>query len=191
VSEKQPVKPRGGQEEASAYHEAGHAVVAVLLGIRIGKEGASIIPECDTEGWVHLRKGFSGNPKYDNNIRVRDGLETRVMISLAGEAAQRHFRPSSVRSDQGMSDRHHAVNELSYLASSPEELEPYLKWLDIRVNRMIACHWKQTATVANALLEKKRLSAKEVGALIYPPAAYKPSLSFDKGDLSARPTGKS
>jgi len=180
VSEKKPVKLGGGQEEASAYHEAGHAVVAVLLGIRLGKEGASIIPECDTEGWVHLRKGFSGNPKYDNNIKVRDGLETRVMISLAGETAQRRFWPSSVRSYEGMSDRHHAVNELSYLTSSPEELEPYLRWLDIRVNRMIACHWKQTTTVANALLEKKRLSAKEVLALVYPLPPINPRYHTDK-----------
>ena len=41
---------------ATAYHEAGHAVIAWRLGM-LGKRGASIVPDVDSHGRVHTRRG--------------------------------------------------------------------------------------------------------------------------------------
>lgn len=39
------------QEAATAYHEAGHAVVADHLGQKIGQGEASILPDADFDGY--------------------------------------------------------------------------------------------------------------------------------------------
>jgi ATP-dependent Zn protease len=36
--------------QATAYHEAGHAIAAIRLGIGIGRKGVSIIPATDFSG---------------------------------------------------------------------------------------------------------------------------------------------
>jgi hypothetical protein len=85
------------QRRATAYHEAGHVVAAIIQGIRLGRKGTSIIPDVDSAGRAHIRKGFKGNPEYEMSGSTRLGAERRAIVSLAGEAAQRKFRPSSIR----------------------------------------------------------------------------------------------
>ena len=43
---------------STAYHEAGHAVVALHLGVGIGRNGVSIVREGDADGWAHIRRGY-------------------------------------------------------------------------------------------------------------------------------------
>jgi hypothetical protein len=50
------------QRRATAYHEAGHVVAAIIQGIRLGRKGTSIIPEVDSAGRAYIRKGFKGTP---------------------------------------------------------------------------------------------------------------------------------
>ena len=38
----------------TAYHEAGHAVVAFRLGLRIGRGGITIAPSEDSSGTAHI-----------------------------------------------------------------------------------------------------------------------------------------
>jgi hypothetical protein len=53
------------QREATAYHEAGHAVAAMQIGVGIGRKGLSIVPGEGFAGFVHVLKGFSGNPELE------------------------------------------------------------------------------------------------------------------------------
>jgi ATP-dependent Zn protease len=47
------------QAAATAYHEAGHAVIAHHLGQKIGREGASILPDADSDGSGNLSVAFA------------------------------------------------------------------------------------------------------------------------------------
>ncbi len=65
-------------DPATAYHEAGHAVVALALGRPVHK--VSILPTRDRLGWCEYRKGVF-RP-------TEDWLEREVLIALAGMAAE-------------------------------------------------------------------------------------------------------
>ena len=39
------MKPRRRRHESAAYHEAGYAVAAFILRLKIGRRGVSIVPE--------------------------------------------------------------------------------------------------------------------------------------------------
>lgn len=66
------------QEILTAYHEAGHAVIALSLG-RIVKE-VSILPGGKRLGYCEMQKG--------TGRKLKDTLETDVLILLAGLAAE-------------------------------------------------------------------------------------------------------
>jgi len=151
--------------EATAYHEAGHAVAAFQLGIRIGRRGVSIIPAKDGSlGLVDILKGFRGRPDIMTSDRMRLGAEKQAIVSFVGEIAQRKFRPRSVRRDHGWSDRYKTTDLMGYFVATDKELRAYLKWLHIRAELFVSSpyNWSLIEAVAAMLLERKRLSAEEV-----------------------------
>ena len=87
-------------QKTVAYHEAGHAVVARLLGVEIkhafgssggGRrpiQGGSAHGNVTTHSARHLARG---TPAY------RQALKTDILICLAGIAAQWHYRPQSTK----------------------------------------------------------------------------------------------
>ena len=66
------------RKELTAYHEAGHAVMALLMGRSVQK--VSIIPSQNRLGAVTIQKGRSK--------QVQDKLEAEMLILLAGMAAE-------------------------------------------------------------------------------------------------------
>lgn len=83
------------EREVAAYHEAGHAVAAIKLGVRINRQGVTIVPCDDYGGMVDVGKGFRGNPEVQITAAMRIGAEKRAITAFAGVMAQRRF-PSSV-----------------------------------------------------------------------------------------------
>jgi ATP-dependent Zn protease len=65
-------------DEAVAYHEAGHAVVALALGRPV--HGVSVLPDRENLGLCEFKKG-AFRPSDD-------WLEREILISLAGLAAE-------------------------------------------------------------------------------------------------------
>lgn len=160
MKSRRQVKPMSVELKSVAYHEAGHAAVAIRLGIGIGRKGVTIIPDKHTLGWAQIRKGFSGNPDYETSGRMRLKIENRVLVLLAGLHAS--------QSGEGCEDDlRRAWNLLEYFCGSHEEVQAYLDWLNIRAKQLVeseVCKVKIEA-IAQALLEKKKLSAGEVKAI--------------------------
>lgn len=65
-------------DRATAYHEAGHAVIALLLGRPV--HAVSVLPTRDLQGWCQFR-----NPVFRPS---EDWLEREILIALAGMAAE-------------------------------------------------------------------------------------------------------
>src|SRR5437868_7635904 len=65
-------------DEATAYHEAGHAVVALALDRPV--QGVSILPERDHLGRCEFRKGVFRPSE--------DWVEREILIALGGIAAE-------------------------------------------------------------------------------------------------------
>lgn len=156
------------QAAATAYHEAGHAVVADHLGQKIGQGGASILSGADFDGYVSLPVCFTGTLEGERTGRMRLLAEKRAVVFLAGIEAQRTYRPSSVRNYHASHDYKHAVEVIEYFSESPEELDAYLRLLHTRARNLIQVPaiWESIERVAAALLEHKQLSRTELRSLI-------------------------
>jgi hypothetical protein len=110
---------------ATAYHEAGHAVAAIAYGKGIRRQGAPIVPDAEGAlGSVWMLKHIPGDPSAGTlNGRMRLRIEEDVIVKLAGGAAHRKFRPSSVRSYHSRTDNESAIDLLSYVVGDERELK--------------------------------------------------------------------
>lgn len=149
---------------ASAYYEAGHAVIAMHLGLGLPETGLSVVPSDDVSEVVSIERDHSDSPGTSLNHNKRQRIESRVMETLAGTAAQRYFRYLPTNPVHGEQDQGKALDLLFLISGSNEEREAYLMWLTVRVQDMltmpaVCC---QIIAVADALLERKSLTAREV-----------------------------
>jgi hypothetical protein len=90
------------------------------------------------------------------------------MISLAGALAQKRVLPRSLRSWQSRGDYQKATILAQRFCPSVVETKAFLKWLEVRTQNRLDAHWKTVELIANALLARKSLSAKEFDELICP-----------------------
>src|SRR5271163_2105137 len=75
------MEPIYDHDQATAYHEAGHAVVALILGRPVKR--VSILPKHERLGVCEFGKG-SVKPSEDR-------LEREILIALGGIAAEARF----------------------------------------------------------------------------------------------------
>jgi hypothetical protein len=176
----------GQQLWATAYHEAGHVVAALAYRKGIRRQGTTIFPDAEGAlGSVYMLKHIPGDPSVGGSYRgdlltgrMRLRIEDDVIVSLAGGAAQRKFRPSSVRSYHGQSDNEAANDLLMYIVRDERELKAYWRLLMVRTENFVRnpMRWMQIEAIAKALMERKTHSPGElrqiyVGALGGPTAA--------------------
>lgn len=152
-----------------AYHEAGHAVIAIHLGIGVGRRGVNVIPDENRTGVAHILKGFAGRPDVEISDRMRLGAEKNALATFAGEAAQRKYRPTSVRSWHASKDRRDIVDLLSYFVPETRELEAYCHWLQIRAENLIKKPEvrAQIQAVAETLVKRSQLKPEEVRTICW------------------------
>lgn len=161
------------QREATAFHEAGHAVAAIRLGVGLGRHGVTIEPGEGYHGRCHALKGFAGSPEYGISPTKQVRIENRVIVLLCGPAAQRRHRASSIRSHHPRADYHGAVDLLSYLGGSDRTLEKHFTYLAARADDFVASrtNWPMITAVAKELLKRVRLSNADVRRIFIESAA--------------------
>ena len=177
---------------ATAYHEAGHAVISHFERMRL--RSASIVPEGTSKGRV------TDNPRIPTwvseatpTIAVRDRVERNIRTFLAGEVAQRRFNPRSVRRVHGSQDMKYATHLLEAISTSPqpvpgedvyeydEEYRLYLRLLKKQTERLVEFHWPYIEVVTRTLFERKELKAREIRELIYQESDRQLKAHYAKG----------
>ena len=154
--------------EAVAYHEAGHAIMAWLLNVRIRK--ATIVPDARAGSLGHVRheKLLLGKfPEFDNSDRQRIRIEKLIVVCLAGPIAQVLFRPRSFRKYHASSDWKQAVDLSSLCNGSDPAITKHLAYLEIRTRDSLQTPSNRVfiECVAKELVNKHTLSGKEVSAI--------------------------
>lgn len=149
---------------ATAYHEAGHAVIAMQLGR--GFSRVSIQPDADSLGRT-LYSAFnrSFNPDINSSTKTRLRIEQCIMCALAGPEAEAQFKGSS-RGLGAHGDYKHAVDMASYECGSNEEITAYRKWLRAKTANKVKISWGQIEAVAEALVERTSLTRKEAEQVV-------------------------
>ena len=152
------------KEQVTAYHEAGHFVVALFLHVPI--KYVTVNPDSDSNG--HCRTGFRFREQqiYDLSDTTIIKFEKDVMVNLAGYEAARKFRPSSVRRHHAASDRNNVI-ELISRAGAPNETSLWIKLLTIRTRNLLEIRWNEVEKIAAALLERKWLSLEDGQRIIF------------------------
>jgi hypothetical protein len=152
----------------TAYHEAGHAVMALALRCRF--RHISIIPD-DNQGTLgHVLQGkiatFDTETR-DPSSKMRYHLERLALVSLAGNAAECLFTDHKIKTGSG-SDFSHACLYLNYLTPDEDELLTYGKWLIERAKVILSSSWNWYAveTLAKELLKKKYMGRKIVYKIV-------------------------
>jgi hypothetical protein len=158
----------------SAYHEAGHAVVAYDQGVRV--HGISIVPDEGRMGHVSidtlLLNRLAPTFQYNKGARNRFTMERHVMVLQGGHAAVQRLIPTRKKLSETVngegSDHNIAMNLVKAFAEGDREAEKYFQWLDARTEGVIVnpLRWFQVRILAEALLKHEQLGARKVREII-------------------------
>ncbi len=135
----------------TAYHEAGHAVMALLMGRSIQK--VSIIPSQNRLGVCTIKKGRAK--------QVQDKLEAEMLILLAGMAAE--GRKSGKYNVQGAAQDLAGVEKLAMSRSgnARQAQKLFQRMLD-KTQHLLSnkATWKAVKVIANELLVNESISGR-------------------------------
>jgi hypothetical protein len=150
---------RRSEREATAYHEAGHAVASFYLGR--GVREVSIIHDVQhgTLGRVRNYRLPAFRPEMMMDARTRTTAERCILILLAGPEAERRYKGRS-NQNGACYDRDAVADLAGHVCCSEEEADAYLCWLSIRTRGLLAVPslWAAVKALAAELLSAGRLS---------------------------------
>jgi ATP-dependent Zn protease len=154
-----------------AYHEAGHAVVGIALGlavkhVEIGREGTSL-GRC----LAPTPLGYHAASRREQRSIARD----EILATYAGLAAERLIDPDAP-DYHGADDDEYAFDlsrqfevmprRCSYVGDDAHDA--YLARLRREAGRLVLRHRSAIAALAETLLQRKRLEGPEVEAIVKP-----------------------
>jgi hypothetical protein len=130
----------------SAYHEAGHATTARVLGIAV--ESVTIIPD---ENYERGEVFAAALTVLVEPLKLHDNasVETAALILLAGEAAQKKYLSRDcIRQEDYEADRE-TLNRLVDASDVPRLLQ--------KTEALIEDNWTEIEALAQELLRKGRI----------------------------------
>jgi hypothetical protein len=169
---------RRSHRETLAHHEAGHAVLAVVLGCKV--KTATIIPTAEYEGRVVRsnplrglkselqRQGSRTRSAKRGGIALtpqwRSRVEQAISITLAGPLAEYRFNP---RSRDGCFDDYFPIAALAYsVCGSAKSARAFLDKQEIATQHLVNRHWRRIERVAALLLERGKLSGDDLSKVV-------------------------
>jgi ATP-dependent Zn protease len=152
-----------------AYHEAGHAVAAVVMKIPLKR--VTIVPEGDSSGTATLQEPSTRVRKQLNyglseGPCAKDTIERRVVFVLAGDAAEKKLLRSCTDQVNNESDLRTAEELVQQICHSDEEYHAYFSLLLTRTLVLVDRNWSPIENVASALLERSTLSGRVVKRIV-------------------------
>lgn len=139
------------EQTLTSYHEAGHAVMALLMGRSVQK--VSIIPSQNRLGACTLQKGRAK--------QVQDKLEAEMMILLAGMAAE--GRKSGRYNVQGASQDLQGVEKLALSRSgNSRQAQKFIHRMLDKTQHLLSdkATWKAVKVIASELQEHESISGR-------------------------------
>jgi hypothetical protein len=156
---------------STAYHEAGHAVMALVFGRSFRYVTAQPDETEECRGFIQYPKRRPVHP-FQAAKRQPKRCRNEIMIALAGGEAERMYLRDAGE-DPGMvdggdaTDLQEARSRAEWLISplSAAEREVYLESLRLRTCSLLEVNWHLVHAVAEALQECDRLTAAQVAEI--------------------------
>jgi hypothetical protein len=150
-------------ERLTAYHEAGHALMAHLCGQQITE--VEIVGDADHAGSVESLS-FTVDPHDEDDAgSERDAVERRLKCVLAGTVAEAIVTGRSGW-DESCEDLDIAVRLAMPLVDDCEDVVPFLEDLGSQIKDDLRAHWDTIEVLVRELLERKSLTGSEVRRII-------------------------
>jgi Bacterial RNA polymerase, alpha chain C terminal domain len=147
--------------EFLAFHEAGHAVMAFILGRPIHR--ASIRRKHGLSGYVDYEHALS--PFMEVTEEHRPLIESDVLVLLAGRAAECERTLGSPPSHAGL-DRQNARALLGILEDCDEVAASWMRYLLVRAQSILQEEWPLVYSVARALMREEELDGNGVARAV-------------------------
>ena len=138
------------RDESTAYHEAGHAVIALALGRSMPR--VSILPGRKWLGRCEIQKGRTRPSE--------DGLEREILISLAGLAAE--ARHTGQYDFDGAAQDLQVVHRLAVQRAGERQADRLQRRLLSKVERLLdqEGYWRAVQLIAADLLRCETISGR-------------------------------
>jgi hypothetical protein len=190
-------KPEVSKELRVAYHEAGHAVVACILGRtpkRVTIEGDDhVLGRCETWSRPALLANLEGvvsdasedqvfgnrterPPRERGEAWLQLEVQKEIQVLLAGGIAterldrQNGYEDPNVGDEGDVAIAFRIAGQLAdrfAVASSDEQTEAFIKYLAVRAKDLLNARWPAVEAVAAALIERKTLTRKELAEILF------------------------
>ena len=137
-------------DEVTAYHEAGHAVVALVLGRPVQR--VSVLPDREELGHCLFRKGVFRPSE--------DWLEREILIALGGIAAE--ARHTGRHDWDGASRDHRYVRRLAGERAGERRAERLERRLLAKAEHLLSRegHWRAVELIAAELIRHGAISGR-------------------------------
>ena len=152
----------GKRDTRAAFHEAGHCLISMHEGVNVTRLGIEKKTSWNgqrfilKEGWIRHGRGMTAS------------LENHILIALAGPTAEKMcpFGMGRFRYQSSLPDVRKMWKTLDEIGFSDSGRVRYLKQCQSRVERMLRHHWPEITALANALLERKRLTGMQAYTIL-------------------------
>lgn len=150
-------------EEATAYHEAGHAVIGALRGR--APTFVTIIPDGRVAGKNEFPEDL--RPEFKNHLddspEKRAYIETRILIELAATVAHDRRFPARVHDAGDAHDERCARAIIQDNAGwADNNRKGYFQQLQDTVRGLLQTNWPWVEAIARALIERRTISGEEI-----------------------------
>jgi len=185
LSPRQRAKASRKRRRYLAFHEAGHVVAAVRLGIPLKERAAELLTEPQS-GFTHF---ISDIVDFDGSREARGRIEELIVFLLAGCAATKWLNQDYERGSglsSGDFDRAKKLIETITASSGPDlpwdpygwgsysavgyvtEYYAYLRMLEYRSERLIAAqeNWELVVRIASVLLSRNYITRTKVLSMV-------------------------
>lgn len=159
-------RERDFSDSETALHEAGHAVLHVILGI--GCKSVTIVPDGEFAGAI-LHRGEHGHhdDKVENLLEcAEDSFWLRhAVASYAGAEALHRSGISNyqVGAEQDMRDVTDAIEQIT---SDAETIDALYIVAKRRCLALVEHYWPEIDRVAKALVDSRTLTGEQVGTIV-------------------------